>query len=254
MHRSAWPLPFWIAHRGAGKLAPENTLAAFREGAGLGYRAFECDVKLSADGVPYLLHDATLDRCTCAQGSAAGWTWSALSRLDAGAWHSPDYAGEPPASLEAVSRFCRAKDLALNLELKPLPGQAHATGATVARAVQGLWQNAAAPVLLSSFEVAALEGALSSAPLVPRALLVDTLEGGWQQALQALHCAALIAHYPLVDAELVAQVHAQQRRVLVYTCNDPEAAASLLALGVDGIITDALDRFTPTPEPTLQVR
>ena len=46
-----WPYPFWIAHRGAGKLAPENTLAAFRLGAQHGYRMFECDAKLSADGV-----------------------------------------------------------------------------------------------------------------------------------------------------------------------------------------------------------
>ena len=46
-----WPYPFWIAHRGAGKLAPENTLAAFRLGALHGYRMFECDAKLSADGV-----------------------------------------------------------------------------------------------------------------------------------------------------------------------------------------------------------
>ena len=59
-----WPYPRWIAHRGAGKLAPENTLAAFRLGAVHGYRMFECDAKLSADGVPYLLHDATLDRPT----------------------------------------------------------------------------------------------------------------------------------------------------------------------------------------------
>ena len=55
----AWPYPLWIAHRGAGKLAPENTLAAFRIGAAHGYRAFECDVKLSADGVPFLLHYVT---------------------------------------------------------------------------------------------------------------------------------------------------------------------------------------------------
>ena len=57
-----WPYPRWIAHRGAGKLAPENTLAAFRLGAEHGYRMFECDVKLSRDGVPFLLHDATLAR------------------------------------------------------------------------------------------------------------------------------------------------------------------------------------------------
>ena len=67
-----WPYPRWVAHRGAGKLAPENTLAAFRLGAAHGYRAFECDVKLSADGVPFLLHDATLDRTTSGQGSYSG--------------------------------------------------------------------------------------------------------------------------------------------------------------------------------------
>src|SRR5690606_33654791 len=65
---TTWPYPLWIAHRGAGKLAPENTLAAFRLGAAYGYRAFECDVKLSADGVPFLLHDATLERTTDGQG------------------------------------------------------------------------------------------------------------------------------------------------------------------------------------------
>ena len=48
-----WPYPRWVAHRGAGKLAPENTLAAFRLGARYGYRMFECDVKLSADEVPF---------------------------------------------------------------------------------------------------------------------------------------------------------------------------------------------------------
>ena len=67
---ASWPYPRWIAHRGAGKLAPENTLAAFKLGASLGYRMFECDVKLSADGVPFLLHDATLDRTTNGHGVA----------------------------------------------------------------------------------------------------------------------------------------------------------------------------------------
>ena len=57
-----WPYPLWIAHRGAGKLAPENTLAAFRHGASFGYRMFEFDVKLSGDSASVLLHDATLQR------------------------------------------------------------------------------------------------------------------------------------------------------------------------------------------------
>ena len=68
MSARAWPYPRWVAHRGAGKLAPENTMAAFRLGAQYGYRMFECDAKLSADEVVFLMHDATLDRTTNAQG------------------------------------------------------------------------------------------------------------------------------------------------------------------------------------------
>ena len=67
-----WPYPFWIAHRGAGKLAPENTLAAFRLGAAHGWRMAECDVKLSQDGVPFLMHDATLERTTSGHGAEIG--------------------------------------------------------------------------------------------------------------------------------------------------------------------------------------
>jgi glycerophosphoryl diester phosphodiesterase len=84
MTPAPWPYPFWIAHRGAGQLAPENTLAAFRLGAQYGYGAFECDVKLSADDVPFLLHDAALARTTQVDGVAGERPWSDLSQLDAG--------------------------------------------------------------------------------------------------------------------------------------------------------------------------
>ena len=110
-----WPLPLWIAHRGAGKLAPENTLAAFREGARHGYRAFECDVKLSADDVPFLLHDTELDRTTPECGVASLRPWSELSRTDAGIWHSRAYAGEPLPSLRAIAAFLQANGFALDL-------------------------------------------------------------------------------------------------------------------------------------------
>src|SRR3954454_20728521 len=110
----SWPYPRWIAHRGAGKLAPENTLAAFRLGAAYGYRAFECDVKLSADGVPFLLHDATLDRTTSGAGPAGERSWGELSRLDAGRWHSRLHAGEALPMLDAVARFCLENGFALN--------------------------------------------------------------------------------------------------------------------------------------------
>ena len=103
---NAWPYPRWIAHRGAGKLAPENTLAAFRLGAAHGYRMFECDVKLSADEVPFLMHDSALDRTTNGHGTGGDQPWAALARLDAGSWHSRAFAGEPLASFENAARYC----------------------------------------------------------------------------------------------------------------------------------------------------
>ena len=78
-----WPYPFWIAHRGAGRLAPENTLAAFAVGHAHGYRMFECDARLSADGEVFLLHDDRLERTTDGRGEAVEQPWAALARLDA---------------------------------------------------------------------------------------------------------------------------------------------------------------------------
>lgn len=79
-----WPYPQWIAHRGAGLAAPENTLAAFRLGATRGFRMVEYDVKLSADDVPILLHDERLERCSNGSGPAADFRYADLARLDFG--------------------------------------------------------------------------------------------------------------------------------------------------------------------------
>lgn len=254
--QSPWPYPFWIAHRGAGKLAPENTLAAFRLGAAHGYRAFECDVKLSADGVPFLLHDTTLDRTTPERGRAADRSWSELSQLDAGGWHSRAYAGEPPASLAGLARWVRRNRFTLNIEIKPTPGHARETGAAVAHAVQALWgplqgdaPGAAAGgepwPLLSSFRPEALAAAQAAAPQLPRALLLDTLWPQWLAVARSLDCVAVVTNYELMDAALLATLHGEGWRALCYTVNDAPAAQHLQALGVDGLITDAVDRFSP---------
>lgn len=244
-----WPLPLWIAHRGAGKLAPENTLAAFRAGAALGWRAFECDVKLSADGVPFLLHDATLERTTDGTGTAGERPWSELSRLDAGGWHSRGYAGEPPATLDAIARYVQRNGFALNVEIKPTPGQEQATGEAVGRACAALWSDAGAvtdsPLLFSSFRPESLLGAKATAPQIPRALLLDSLWTGWLDMARGLDCVAAVARHDLIDAALVAQLRSAGMQLLAYTVNEPEVARRLHALGVCGLISDAVDRFAP---------
>jgi glycerophosphoryl diester phosphodiesterase len=238
-----WPFPLWIAHRGAGKLAPENTLAAFRLGAAHGHTAFECDVKLSADGVPFLLHDDTLERTTNGHGIAGARSWAELSRLDAGGWHSSAFAGEPLASLEAIAAYCTANAHRLDLEIKPSPGTELKTGRAVGQWVRKLWRGA--PVLLSSFKPQALLGAHETAPELPRALLLDELSPGCMETAASLDCVAIITKHTLMDATLLAQIHAAGRRALVYTVNEAARARELIDIGIDGIVTDAVDAFSP---------
>jgi len=242
---SAWPYPRWVAHRGAGKLAPENTLAAFRTGAAHGYRMFECDVKLSSDGVPFLLHDSLLERTTSGQGTAGAQSWQALSQLDAGSWHSRAFAGEPLPTLEAVSRFCQHNGYLLNIEIKPTPGTERQTGEVVAATAARLWQGQAVPPLLTSFQPEALQGALAAAPQLPRGLLLDTLWTGWLETARTLGCVAVVCNQALWDTASLTQAKSAGLRCLSYTVNDEWAAQRLLDLGVDGIITDRVDLFAP---------
>jgi glycerophosphoryl diester phosphodiesterase len=244
-----WPYPCWIAHRGAGKLAPENTLAAFRLGAAHGYRMFECDVKLSADGVPFLMHDATLDRTTNGHGIGGERTWTDLSRLDAGSWHSRGFAGEPLASLENMARWCLANGYMLNIEIKPTPGTERVTGEVVAQHAAHLWHAARVPPLLTSFQPDALAGARATQPQLPRGLLLDTLWKGWLETALSLECVALVMNHALWDASTVRQAHAASLKMLSYTVNDEWAAQRLIDLGTDGIITDRVDLFSPAANP-----
>jgi glycerophosphoryl diester phosphodiesterase len=214
---------------------------------------FECDAKLAADGTPFLMHDATLDRTTNAKevfGPAPSnvggqHPWSELAKLDAGGWHSRTYAGEPLPTLENVSRFCLANGWMLNIEIKPTPGTDRATGEVVARHAARLWNNAPVPPLLTSFKPEALEGALDTEPGLPRGLLLDTLWTGWMEKAMALECVAIVCNHALWDASTVARVQGAGMKCLSYTVNDEWVAQRLIALGTDGIITDRVDLFSP---------
>jgi glycerophosphoryl diester phosphodiesterase len=240
-----WPYPRWVAHRGAGKLAPENTLAAFRLGAAHGFRMFECDVKLSADGVPFLLHDATLERTTNGGGTAGDQTWNALSQLDAGSWHSRAYAGETLPALDAIARWCIANGHFLNIEIKPTPGHEAQTGDVVARHAARLWAGQAVPPLLTSFRPESLQAAQQAEPALPRGLLLDSLWTGWLETALSLGCDAIVCNHALWDTSTVTQAKSAGFRCLSYTVNDEWAAERLFALGTDAVITDRVDLFAP---------
>lgn len=244
-----WPYPRRCAHRGAGKLAPENTLGAFRLGAQHGYRMFEFDVKLAPDGTLYLLHDATMPRTTSGRGKAAGLDWPSLSKLDAGSWHSPHWAGEPIPTLVAIERYLQANHYMADIEIKPIPGTERQTGAAVAAHCARSWfgsgarkANAIAP-LLTSFSAEAIAAARKEEPRLPRGLLLDKLPRDWVERVRSHACVALATNHEALSAEIVATAHANRLRVVAYTVNETRRVSQLDRWGVDCIVTDAVDKI-----------
>jgi glycerophosphoryl diester phosphodiesterase len=236
----SWPYPFVFAHRGAGRMAPENTLAAFRLGASRGLHGFECDARLSRDGIPFLLHDDLLDRTTNGQGPADSLDWSELARLDAGRWHSEEYAGERLALLEDAAAFCKQSRCALNIEIKPGSGRDAETGRVVAETAARCWVNETLVPLLSSFRPAALAAARRAAPHLPRALLLEALRPRWIEDAAALGCVAVVVAHEAMGGPEIHAAHRAGLRVLCYTVNDPDEAERLRLAQVDGLITDEI--------------
>jgi glycerophosphoryl diester phosphodiesterase len=242
MHATPWLYPKTIAHRGAGKLAPENTLAAIRHGVALGYRATEIDVKLSGDGVSLLMHDDSVNRTTNGRGFVGNKSWRELATLDAGAWHGTAFAGESIPTYGNVIAYCRANDVLLNTEIKPSTGRERETGAAVALETQLLCADAPIKPLLSSFSTDALIAARDAAPELPRAhLFKNPLPENWLERCKTVDAIALDANWLTLTERIVKTAHDHGLFVACYTCNDLAAAEKLWSWGVDSVITDAVD-------------
>ena len=244
-HATNWPYPRFVAHRGGGVVAPENTLAGMRAAVAHAYRMVEFDVKLSSDGVAVLMHDATLERTTNGSGPAGERSFADLARLDAGSWHSSGYAGEPVPTLESIARYACAVGLACNVEIKPTPGQEAVTGSQVALACADLWNGSAVPPLLSSFSMVALEAAKTACPSLPRGIITAKFEPGLMRELERLECVSVHLLHKELTRERVAAFRDAGYRVAAWTVNDAARAVELLDWGIDTVITDEIVRIVP---------
>ncbi|MBO6560528.1 MAG: glycerophosphodiester phosphodiesterase [Nisaea sp.] len=227
-----------IGHRGVAATAPENTLTGFRLAAEAGFSWVEFDVMLSADEVPMLHHDEKLGRTNDGRGRFCEQDAEALKRLDAGAWFAPDFAGERiPGFADAIA-CCRALGLAMNVEIKPAKGHAIRTAEVVSETLNALCPDLTDRIVVSSFERDCLEVAKEKAPDFHRGYLCERLADGWRQAAEDLGCVSVHPnHRPLTEAA-VAAIRDAGFRTLTYTVNDPLRAATLIAWGVDAVITD----------------
>lgn len=234
----AWPYPRIVAHRGGGRLAPENTLAAIRLGASMGFRAVEFDVMLSADKVPVLIHDETTERTTGHRGEVARLKLAELKMLKAG-------GREPIPTFEEAGTLCRSLGLWANVEIKPAKGHERETGEAVARMARELWGGADLQPLLSSFSLDALAAARAVAPELQRGYLVDALPGTWREDAVRVKSAAIHCNHEKLSPADADAVRAAGYGLLCWTVNDPARARVLLGWGVDCLVTDALEAIGP---------
>ncbi|WP_370617304.1 glycerophosphodiester phosphodiesterase [Mumia sp. Pv 4-285] len=248
--------PRVVAHRGANDVAPENTLAAVRAAVMIGVDAVEVDVQSTRDGVPVVLHDATLARTTDiarrfphrADDPVSTFTYAEIRQLDAGSWRGDTFAGEPVPTLEQVLDALRATGVGLLLEIKHPETQPDLVPA-VADVLSCFSPGVA--VTVQSFDAASLRTFGRLLPEVPRGLLVH--HAPRQPVLEAW-ASAVNPWYGTVSSSYVRRAQLAGLETYVWTANARAAILRAADAGVEGIITDrpqrALDLLRSTSRKT----
>lgn len=253
-----------IAHRGARSLAPENTLAAARKAFEIGADMWEIDVAMTADGVPFIVHDDTLLRTSNAQAvfperkphTNQLFTWDDVQRLDFGSWFvttdpfkqiaagnvSPaeqdGYRGEKAPSLRQALTFTKERDWRVNVEIKDLTG---APGdATVVEAVVALIDELAMAdrVLISSFNHAYLARVKRTNPSLTTGALVERAVADPAALLRRLDAQAYNPKVGQITETEIGKLRDAGFDVYIWTVNDEATMQRLVAARVSGIFTD----------------
>jgi glycerophosphoryl diester phosphodiesterase len=229
-----------VGHRGAMGYRPENTLASYEHALALGADWIECDVHLSRDGVPVVMHDETVDRTTNGHGLVRDHTLAELERLDAGSWFGAEYADQRVLTLQELLEFARSKDTVLDIEIKNAPLYYDGIEAAVVKALQNTRMTEQAIVI--SFDHRAVGKVKTlEARLATGVLYAGRPADGGLGLARLVNADALLPHYAYVTPEDTAAAHAAGLSVAPWATSDPPILKQLIAAGVDGIGTNHPD-------------
>jgi glycerophosphoryl diester phosphodiesterase len=235
---SRLPVPYVAAHRGASRLAPENTLAAFSAALAQGAKAIELDVHLSRDERAVVIHDDTVDRTTNGSGPVSGLDSSEVKQLDAGSWWSPGFKGEPVPFLEEAIALTEGRAV-LHVELKG--ARANLLAGQVVKMVRQL--EATERVVVMSFDLDAVLAAREAGPgLIVLPIISKPLDDQLSFAL-ATGVSGLNQAVSRWDATTVRRFH--ERGLLAHgsLVNDVQELDAFFRRGGDVVDSDSPECF-----------
>jgi glycerophosphoryl diester phosphodiesterase len=227
-----------IAHRGAGDLAPDNTLAAVRKGIALGVDYLEADVQTTRDGRLVCSHDDTVDGQTEGSGRIREMTADEIRALDAGSKFSPQFAGERIPFFEEVLAACKGR-VGVYVDVKDAAAEQ-----IVAAIVE---QQMADQVIIHVYRIEHARAFKRLTPALP--VMVSpgqwaTMKGFAALLTRDLGSEYLNSHVREWTAEAVEEAHRAGAKVWVDIMGDTdneEAMRRIIAMGVDGMQTDRPD-------------
>lgn len=225
-----------MGHRGAAKMAPENTLAAISAAAAVGTQWVEIDVTLAADGL-VIFHDDTLDRCSNGLGLVKEKTLTQLKTLDAGHWFGEKFVNEGIPTLEQALAHIQALGLSLNLEIKYEKDDIDAIVPAVMTQLAEHWLDKS-KLCISSFNEAVLVRVRSLDAELRLGQLYRDIPENWSETLSKIQAFSLNCDYSLLKKESALAVKEAGYLLFCYTANEPELVKEHWTWGMDAVITD----------------
>ncbi|WP_010093148.1 glycerophosphodiester phosphodiesterase [Ornithinibacillus scapharcae] len=225
-----------IGHRGASKLAPENTMYAFELAYQLGAEGIETDVQLTKDNVPVLIHDETLKRTTNGTGYVKEFTYEELKQLDAGSWFASEFSDARIISLEEFLVWIKPKDLYLNIELKNNKIDYQDLESIVYESLKS--HRLIDRTTISTFSSKSIKRLSKYKNDLEIAYLTSKKKPNLVEYAKDLGANALHIKYRLLNSELMQQAIAQKMPVRIYTVNKYKQMMNCYQLNCNGIFTD----------------
>ena len=231
-------MPALIGHRGVASEAPENTAIGLKRCKQLGIKWVELDVTQAGDGSLVMMHDETLERFRKPTERISKMDKEALSKVDAGEWFSPVFAGEPLLFLDQALDLVKTLGLGLNLEIKvnpDLPVESLVDGVLATAGLDALSHGDR--LVVSSFDHRALARVAASKPEWPLGALYEGVTEQWTDSLVGFTPYSIHTDFESLTAELAADIRARFP-LYCYTVNDPITFQRLLDRGVNGVFSD----------------